>query len=148
MSIKKAVFSIVLLLICTMLVIGFAGIEKTVQENPVVFTGKEDHSISLKDASVLTYNYRQTVAADAKTGGFFGKDAIQAILNQDGCVGIRYYYGIDKEGTPVLVLVGSDARGNDMYEGVLAEMARPCPPACSNANPLNSFPDDFAANSR
>jgi len=102
------------------------------------FTGNEDHSITLADAAVLTKKYRDSVAAGTRIAGFFGRAAIEAILAQADSVGIRYYHGINDRSEPVLVLVGADADENDLYQGVLAEAAMPCPTRCSSANALNS----------
>jgi hypothetical protein len=101
------------------------------------FTGEENHDISLEEAAKLTARFRASVGADAKIGGFFGNRAIMRILNQDGCVGIRYYYGLDSHSNPVLVLVGVDAHENDMEHGELAELSLPCPHMCSIGNQLN-----------
>lgn len=102
------------------------------------FTGHEDHSITLQEASEWTANYRDASAAGSTIAHFFGKDAIQAILNQSNCVGIRIYYAIDDVGEKQLVLVGANAAENDLYEGLLADRGYGCPVNCSSANPLNS----------
>jgi len=102
------------------------------------FTGEEDHDISLEDAAALTASYRTENPTEVK-GHFFGKDAIQAILDQSTCVGIRIYYGIDSgTGEKHLVIVGADASEDDLYEGLLAERSVSCPPYCGGSNPLNS----------
>ncbi len=103
------------------------------------FTGMEDHSISLSEAAELTANYRETLTntAEAKAE-YFGKDALLALLDQNACVGVRIYYGLDSTGVKKLVLVGVDADGNDLYEGALMERGIICPPTCSADNPLNS----------
>jgi len=101
------------------------------------FTGNEDHSITLADAAVLTKKYRDSVPDGSRKGGFFGRAALEAILAQDTCVGIRYYHGINDRDEPVLVLVGADRDENDLYNGALAEIAMPCPTLCSTNNPLN-----------
>ncbi|MBD3290379.1 hypothetical protein GF337_16365 [candidate division KSB1 bacterium] len=102
------------------------------------FTGSEDHSISLSEASKLTKNYRDHAEANAKKGGFFGKATLSRILDQDGCVGIRFYYGAESDGTPVMVLIGVDSEENDMTDGEVAERSLPCPPYCGNESDLNS----------
>ncbi|MFT5337433.1 MAG: hypothetical protein ACI9YL_001435, partial [Luteibaculaceae bacterium] len=38
----------------------------------------------------------------------------------------------------VLVLVGVDSNGDDMYNGKIMERANYCPAYCSALNPLNS----------
>ena len=73
-------------------------------------------------------------------GGFFGRDAISALLSQDTCVGIRYYYGLDESDVQVLVLVGTDGDGNDLVgqDNLCMEVSIPCPDVCGNDNVLNS----------
>jgi hypothetical protein len=104
----------------------------------MTFTGQENHQISLNDAAALTSRYRAQMGTRILKGGFFGKDAIQAILNQADCVGIRYYYGLDANNIQVLVLVGTNAKGDDLVNGELAEMSIPCPDWCGGPNALNS----------
>ncbi len=101
-------------------------------------TGTENHSISLADAAEMTKNYRQSVASGTIIAHAFGKNAIQAILNQTGATGIRIYYGLDDNGVKQLVVTGVNSSGNDMYEGLLAERSLYCPDDCSAANPLNT----------
>ncbi len=105
----------------------------------MAFTGDEDHLIGLEEAVQLTLNYREKAGEKAIKGGFFGKTAIQDSLNQDGCVGIKYYQGQKNNGTPCLVLVGADAAENDLTGGIIAERELPCPPYCGMANALNSY---------
>ncbi len=100
------------------------------------FTGHEDHSISLATAAAWTKNYRDKNSGATK-GHFFGKDAINSILAQSGCVGIRLYYALDDAGAKQIILVGADANENDLYNGVLAERSIICPPMCGGGNPLN-----------
>ena len=102
------------------------------------FTGHEDHSITLQEASEWTANYRDASAAGSTIAHFFGKDAIQAILNQSNCVGIRIYYALDEEGAKQLIVVGANSAENDLYTGLLAEKSKKCPTYCSTSNPLNS----------
>src|ERR1041385_3761156 len=103
-----------------------------------MFTGNEDQSITLDEASSMTKKYRDSVPAGSRKGGFFGRDGLESILAQDGCVGIRYYNGLNAAGEPVIILVGADKYENDLYEGTLLEFAEPCPTRCSGNNPLNS----------
>ena len=103
-------------------------------------TGNEDHHITLDAAAAITAAYRVSAegkAGRAVLGGVFGRGIIDQILAQPGCVGLRYYYGIDKSSAPVLVLVGVTADNNDIWQGTLAEVAYPCPPICPMPNPLN-----------
>ena len=103
-----------------------------------VFTGLEDHTISIDDASELTRNYRMSAGKGAIKGGFFGRAAIEQVLNQEGVVGIRYYYAKENNGRPVMIMVGVDEFGKDLVDGFIAERSIPCPPFCGGLNPLNS----------
>lgn len=101
------------------------------------FTGNEDHNIPLSTAANWTKNYRTANPGSTK-GHFFGKDAIQAILTQNNCVGMRIYYALDETGKKQLIVVGTDASENDLFNGLLAERSIDCPPTCGINNPLNS----------
>ena len=104
----------------------------------MAFTGKEKHTITLATASKLTRNHRENVEDGAIKGQFFGKETLQRILKQKGCVGIRCYFGKTDDGKPSLVLVGVDKEQNDLIKGELADLGGYCPPLCSVANKLNS----------
>ena len=103
-----------------------------------MFDGHEDHEITLEVAAEFTARYRNQMPTSDLKGGFFGRDALEAILAQEHCVGIRYYYGLDGHDKQVLVLVGVLANENDMVNGLLGEAAVPCPQMCGLANELNS----------
>lgn len=101
------------------------------------FTGREDHRVTLAEATAWTANYRNNNPGAVKSH-FYGKDAINAILAQTNCVGIRIYHAINDRDEKVLVLVGVKADENDMYDGVMAERGICCPPVCPPSNsPLN-----------
>ena len=103
-----------------------------------MFNGNENHDITLAEAAALTKRYRDQMNSTDRKGGFFGKEKLLEILNQTDCVGIRYYYGLDRDNKQVLVLTGVLANEDDMADGVLAELALPCPIRCGNDNALNS----------
>jgi len=102
------------------------------------YTGNEDHSISLTEASELTANYRNAQTGDYIKAEFYGKNAILDLLNQETCIGMRIYYGLNSEGVQKLVLVGVDTSGDDLVNGVILDKGVPCPIACSSTNTLNS----------
>lgn len=104
----------------------------------MAFTGNENHDISLSEAAAWTKNYRDTITSGQTIAHLFGKQAIQSILNQSGCVGIRIYYALDDAAAKQIIAVGVNADGNDLYNGLLAERTIRCPQDCSTANPLNS----------
>ena len=103
----------------------------------MAFTGDEAEEFPLEKAAKWTNNYR-TANPDQVKAHFFGNRIIEKILAQPDCVGIRCYHALDHQGTPQLIIVGADANENDLYEGIIAEVARPCPPYSSTPNPLNS----------
>lgn len=76
-------------------------------------------------------------ATDLK-GGFHGRNRIQGILDQPDCVGIRYYFGINSENKPAIVLVGEDSTGKVLSDGVVVEEGPLCPPFCGLSNSLDS----------
>lgn len=103
-----------------------------------MFTGSERHDISLEDAAAMTARYRDQMASDEIKGGFFGRNDIESLFSQDGCVGFRYYYGFDENKKQVLVLVGVTADGDDIADGLVLEFSMPCPTYCGSNNALNS----------
>lgn len=103
-----------------------------------VFTGNENHQISLQEASEMTRAYRKTHPGQT-IAEFFGKKAIMDILNQSNCVGIRIYYANDPiTGKKHLVIVGAEPNMNDISSGFIAERAICCPSYCSKPNALNT----------
>jgi hypothetical protein len=110
----------------------------SVRSTPV-FSGLEDHTIALEDAGRQTRSHRRSAGAGAIKAGVFGRAAIEQVLAQDGVVGMRYYFGQESNGRPVMVIVGVDEMGRDLYDGVVCERSAPCPPFCGpDWNPLNS----------
>ncbi|MCP4582530.1 MAG: hypothetical protein GY839_13055 [candidate division Zixibacteria bacterium] len=104
----------------------------------MAFDENTDHSISLGKAAEMTKRYRDSARSGAIIATAFGKTALQAILDQEKCVGIRMYYAKNENGDPALVLTGLKANEDDIYEGELAEYGADCPPRCSTPNDLNS----------
>jgi hypothetical protein len=98
-----------------------------------MFTGDEGEEISLATAEEWTANYR-TANPGAIQAYFYGNSILQDILDQENAVGIRFYYAIDDEDVPQLVLVGVDADGNDLTDGIVADRGCPCPTYCDSGN--------------
>ena len=101
----------------------------------MAFTGKEASAIAVTTAAQWTARYRTANPTGIK-GHFFGKDILNSILAQTGCVGIRCYYSLDDKNVQQLILVGADANQNDLYNGIIAEMSAPCPTYCATGSPL------------
>ena len=103
-----------------------------------VFSGFEDHSIELNEASMLTKNYRKQAGRGSTKGQFFSRAAIEQLLLQEEVVGVRYYYTRDREGKLGLVLVGVQESGDDLHNGFISGNGIPTSPFCTDRNPLNS----------
>ncbi|MDI6765385.1 MAG: hypothetical protein QME52_00930 [Bacteroidota bacterium] len=99
---------------------------------------KNNQIISLDEASKLTSKYRAESKTDAIKGGLFWKEYLQKLLDQPGCVAMRYYYAVDNDGKNTIVLTGVNSNGDDITEGVLLELAPWCPPWCPSNKDLIS----------
>lgn len=105
--------------------------------NIMEYNGTEGRMISRSEAQRLLADYQNSPAFAANNhteGILFGRDHLLAILAQPGCKGMRIYYG--KEGVlstdpSNLVIVGTNAEGNDMAEMIL-DAGLPCPDKCSS----------------
>jgi hypothetical protein len=103
-----------------------------------LFTGFEDHSIELSDASALTRNYRRNTGTGATKGHYFSRAALEQLLSQEDVVGIRYYYTRDSRDRQGLVLVAVQESGSDLTDGFVFGNGIPTSSFCTEPNPLNS----------
>lgn len=108
------------------------------------FTGSEGEMISLAEANnyVSTYKKSDNFAANKNIKAFFyGREKLQELLNQNDCVGIRIYYGGERDAhggySPALVLVGADENMDDLANGKILERGAPCPPLCPTSIALD-----------
>jgi len=102
------------------------------------FNGSEGKPISLEMAREWIKNYQKKNPNSTKVH-FFGRDIIERILGEDGCVGIRIYYASDEKGDGQLLLVGANSDGNNLLpkseeltdnENIIADYSWPCPSYC------------------
>lgn len=77
------------------------------------FPPRVNHRITLDEAIDLTQRYRKAAPA-SEHGGLFDARQVRDLLSQEGCVGFRFYHGLDKDGGYHLVLVGVNERGEDI----------------------------------
>jgi hypothetical protein len=104
--------------------------------------------INLATARELIKRYRDNLTLIAtpefkdslKYSETFDASAIQAILNQPGCVEFRAYYGMKENNAICSIFVGVDAEDNDILnslsgngEDVIVEYGKECPPRCSTS---------------
>ncbi len=104
----------------------------------MAFNGNEGSIVTLREAATWTADYRKTISTGDVLAQFYGRNKIQEILDQEGCMGIRIYHGLDDNGKRILILVGADRDENDMVNGIIVEIGPKCPPICSQMNDLNS----------
>ncbi len=118
-----------------------------------------NHFISLATAAEMTRTFRanrDTVLQPAYQGlnllpicETFDREAFDQLLVQDGCSGVRIYYGMDDSLLVHAVVVGVDADGADMVsnsvqaslvadDDVILENGGRCPDICPGGSPLNT----------
>ena len=102
------------------------------------FNGNEGEFVTLNDASRWTANYRNTIQPGDTIAFAAGKEKLIELLTQDECLGARIYYAIKDDGEKNLVIVGVDANGDDLENGLILDNVFPCPRLCSKSNRLNS----------
>jgi hypothetical protein len=97
--------------------------------------------ISLQEAKSLTARYRTNkdsmVTNDYKNSLPFSEkfdaDAVRDLLNQDGCVSFRVYFGLKENNELCSILVGVGADGEDILvpnKEIILDQAERCPPIC------------------
>jgi hypothetical protein len=79
---------------------------------------------------------RRRPQALTERGGHFPREVIDQILAQEGCTGVRFYFGTKSDGSLAVVLVGMDANEMDITGGVIVEDHYPCPPFCDATSSL------------
>lgn len=98
-----------------------------------------DHSMSLEDAKKRTERYCQAIVEKEPNrgllAGYFPKAAVDVILAQVNCAGIRVYNGIDEHGMETFILVGVDDDGEDTL-GIIKGYPFTCRPHCPERSPL------------
>lgn len=100
------------------------------------FDGTEGEFYTPREAGEFTRRYR-TARINPIEGGFIGREKLQAILDQDDCIGVRVYLGLEPDNSMNFVFVGADNEQNDILD-IVVENVRKNPPYGSTANTLNS----------
>lgn len=92
--------------------------------------------ITLPEAETYTHGFQEAYPEEIKAF-FAGSNKLKQVLDQEDCIGIRIYAGLDKTtNRKNLVLVGVNALGQDMVDGTILEELNPCPTDCDNLSPL------------
>jgi hypothetical protein len=114
------------------------------------FNGSEGAPIPLADAQQYLRNFRKRPNQPVNDvhGSFFGRDILQRILATPGCMGIRIYYGLDKDNRMVPIIVGADSAENNILptssasltedDPIIGNTSTPCPPICGGDDGLNN----------
>ena len=96
---------------------------------------KSGKQITLQEAQDLIKAF-ETKFPDQIKASFVGIDTLNLVLNQEGVMGVRIYYGYNTDSKIISpVLVGVDQEGRDMT-AVLVDELRPCPNDCDTSSPL------------
>ena len=116
-----------------------------------------DHFISLEKAATMTETYRdhrETILADQYRGRnllakseTFNRAAIEKLLAEKNCAGMRIYYGMDESLACHAILVAVNAANEDILPNatatadaagdVILEEGQRCPDLCPPKSPLN-----------
>ena len=92
--------------------------------------------IALSEAQLYVSEFRKKFPQEIKAL-FVGENKINQILSQPDCIGIRIYNGFNiAENRLSHVLVGVNANGQDMADGIIVDRMVPCPTMCDSSSPL------------
>jgi len=75
-----------------------------------------DHTL----AKQFINSYKET-HPESFTAVVIGRNILEQILAQPGCVGVRFIDAINEEGQKTLVYIGVDAAGKDILKNVVVE---------------------------
>lgn len=103
----------------------------------MAFNGREGKPIPLGIAKKWTKNYRDANPGKTKAI-FYGKEKIQALLDEPNAMGIRVYFAVDDNGENKLVLVSATADESNILPneegkdggGTILDDGKPCPTNC------------------
>jgi hypothetical protein len=134
MSSKTIVSAILILIVAILSLFILPSTNQSVTAEQSLYSGNENHSITLQEGAALAKAYRINASANDVLAHYFGKNALKNTLEQPGCVGLRLYYGKHADGSPAIVVVGVDSKGNDMSSGLICQRTWACPPVCDNSS--------------
>lgn len=85
-------------------------------------TGEEGKFISSTQAAQLTSRFHEKKKQEGHEAGtyveaqFYGNKQLRKLMEKDGCVGLRFYFGVseEKELADQVVVVAVDANGKDL----------------------------------
>jgi hypothetical protein len=83
-----------------------------------------------QEVPALTNTYQIAVSSNNVIAHYFGKDVVDRIMKQPGCVGVRMYYGKKSNGKSGIMIVGVNKSGKEFLPIILAGPGSFCPPIC------------------
>ncbi len=93
--------------------------------------------ITLNQAETETHAYQNSIQFQGLTKSCAVNVSDYAtIMAQPGCVKVRTYFALNSSNILSIVLVGVDANGDDLANGVLVGNPEPCPFYCPKGSPL------------
>jgi hypothetical protein len=96
---------------------------------------QNQHIISLSEAETMTHAYQADPQFQGLTiASCIDKNAYTEVINQPECERLRTYFALNEQGNLTIVVVGVDANGNDLTNGILLNKGYDCPSNC----PTNS----------
>ena len=72
--------------------------------------------ISHELAAKMVKNHHDAHSIDGSNSYYIGKNVIEQMLAQPGCVGIRFFDALSESGNKTLVYVGIDSKGKSILE--------------------------------
>lgn len=84
-----------------------------VQTKQATFTANVGEEIGIELGAQFISSYRSKNPTD-DVSYYVGRNILEQILAQPGCVGIKFYNAYNETGQKVFVYVGVNAEGNDM----------------------------------
>ncbi len=95
------------------------------------------HHISLTEASTMTHAFQNAQQFQGMTiACMMDNNSYQEVIDQPGCVNLRTYFALDDQNNLTIVLVGVNALGQDMVNGIILERSTRCLVLCDHNSPL------------
>ncbi|MBL0210549.1 MAG: hypothetical protein IPQ13_06490 [Holophagaceae bacterium] len=98
------------------------------------FDPTRDHRITREEAAGLVKAYQDKADKGAHHASAFNRSAFEQLLAQPGAAGIRIYHAQHKDGSPTMVMVAVDGKGEDLAGpgNVFTQFGTDCPPFCAS----------------
>jgi len=102
---------------------------------------RRSHRVTHTSAREMRKRYEAKYAKKpgALAAGAYGRKIFEKILAQPGCLGVRFYPGLDDDGNVTLLFCGVNKEGNDILIGLIGDLPWRCPPFCSGQNGVLQF---------